>query len=377
MYHSSFSASIRPVIIGAALLLHSWGLSAQVKSGPYQFKILKNLDATEVKSQDNTGTCWSFSTSSFLESELLRKTGITHDLSEMYTVRKIYLEKAESYLRYHGKANFSQGALAHDQLNAMKKYGLMPEEAYNGKNGGTRHNHVAMEKGLKAYLDSLLLKEIIEPHWKEGFDALLDKYLGAYPPVFTYNNTIYSPVSFAEKLALNPNDYQGFTSYTHHPFYTSFALEIPDNFSRGMYTNVPMEQLVELIDASLDKGYTVEWDGDVSEPGFARNNGVAVLLRPGETVGDSIPVETEATQELRQATFDSHETTDDHLMHITGKAIDQKGNKYYITKNSWGKSAGINGYVYLSEQYVKLKTVSVFVHKESIPPVIKHFLEKN
>jgi bleomycin hydrolase len=363
-------------LLGAGLLVTAIIAEAQ-NSGPFKFKVVKNLEATEVKSQDNTGTCWSFSATSFLESEILRKSGKKFDLSEIYVVRKIYLDKAENYLRFHGKANFSQGALAHDQLRAMKQYGLMPEEIYSGKKPGGRHNHNELEKILKNYLDSILKKDIIEPHWKEGFEALLDKHLGQYSPVFTYNNVIYSPVSFAASLGINPDDYQGFTSYTHHPYYESFALEIPDNYSRGYYTNLPLEQLIELIDASLDQGYTVEWDGDVSEPGFARNNAAALLLRPGQIVGDSIPVEDVPTQELRQATFDSHETTDDHLMHITGIAKDQKGNKYYITKNSWGKSAGIDGYVYMSENYVKLKTVSIFINKKTIPPVIQHFLEKH
>lgn len=372
----TFNTQLKQTILGAGLLLSATFAAAQ-DSGQFKFKVVKNLEATEVKSQDNTGTCWSFSATSFLESEILRKTGKKFDLSEIYVVRKIYLDKAENYLRFHGKTNFSQGALAHDQLRAMKQYGLMPEEIYSGKKPGGRHNHSLLEKILKDYLDSILKKEIIEPHWKEGFDALLDKNLGQYSPVFTYNNAIYSPVSFAASLGIDPEDYQGFTSYTHHPFYTSFALEIPDNYSRGYYTNVPMEQLMELIDVSINQGYTVEWDGDVSEPGFARNNGAAVLLAKGQTIGDSIPVEDIPTQELRQATFDSHETTDDHLMHITGIAKDQKGNKYYITKNSWGKSAGIEGYVYMSENYVKLKTVSIYIHKKAISPVIQHFLEKH
>jgi len=345
-------------------------------SGPFRFKVVKNNEATEVKSQDNTGTCWSFSASSFLESEILRKKGKNVDLSEMFVVRKIYLEKAERYLRYHGKANFSQGALAHDQLRAMKIYGLMPEEIYNGKVNGKTHNHTELEKELKNYLDSVLAKEIIEPHWKERFERVLDKHLGVCPALFTYENAMYSAQSFAATFGINPDDYVGFTSYTHHPFYTEFDLEIPDNFSHGYYTNLPMEQLMELMEFAINKGHTVEWDGDVSETGFARKTGAAVLLKKGELIGDTIPSEIVPTQELRQATFDSHETTDDHLMHITGIATDQKGKRYFITKNSWGKSHGINGYVYMSENYVKLKTVSVFIHKDAIPPAIKASLKK-
>jgi len=350
--------------------------NAQI-SGPFRFKVVKNNEATEVKSQDNTGTCWSYSASSFIESEILRKKGKNIDLSEMFVVRKIYLEKAESYLRYHGKANFSQGALAHDQLHAMKVYGLMPEEIYSGKINGKTHNHTELEKELKNYLDSVLAKEIIEPHWKEHFERVLDKHLGVCPALFTYENAMYSAQSFAATFGINTDDYIGFTSYTHHPFYTEFSLEIPDNFSRGNYFNLPIEQMMELMEYSINKGFTVEWDGDVSETGFSRKTGSAILLKKGELIGDTLPTENVPTQELRQVTFDSHETTDDHLMHITGMAIDQIGKRYYVTKNSWGKSYGINGYVYMSENYVKLKTVSVFVHKDAIPPAILKSIKKH
>ncbi len=271
-------------------------------------------------------------------------------------------------------ANFNQGGLAHDLFYGMKMYGMMPEEIYTGKKDTVSHNHSQLEQSLKFYLDSLLKKPTIEPHWKEGFETILDTYLGVCPAQFKYNGVSYNPISFAATLGINPDDYIGFTSYTHHPFYKSFCLEIPDNFSRGYYLNVPIDQLMETINHSLELGYTVEWDGDVSEPGFARKGGAAVLLKKGETIGDSLPVEDVPTQELRQATFDSHETTDDHLMHITGIATDQKGKKYYITKNSWGNKAGIDGYVYISENYIKLKTVSIFVNKAVIPKSVKNHI---
>jgi bleomycin hydrolase len=365
--------------IAIALLLSLPFLGqSQINTSPFIFKIETNLQATDVKSQGNTGTCWSFSTSSFIESEILRKSGKKVDLSEMFVVRKIYMEKAILYLRYHGMANFSQGALAHDLFHVLKTYGMMPEEAYSGKLEATSgHNHVELEKVLKNYLDSILKITPLEPHWKDHFEALLDKYLGVCPALFTHKEKTYNPISFAASLEINPDDYIGFTSFNHHPFYKSFNLEIPDNFSRGNYMNVPMDQLIEIIYSSLMKGYTVEWDGDVSEPGFARKGGAAVLLNKGETIGDSLPREYLPNQELRQATFDSHETTDDHLMQITGIATDQKGKRYYITKNSWGANAGINGYVYMSENYVKLKTVSIFVHKNTIPPLIKTFINSN
>jgi len=364
-------------IIILVLILGSQFLGLSQSKSPFKFTVIKNLEATAVKSQGSTGTCWSFSTSSFIESEILRKTGKTVDLSEMFVARKIYLEKAILYLRYHGMANFSQGALAHDVFYVMKNYGMMPEEIYNGKNNGTDHNHTQLEITLKSYLDSLLKKPTIEPHWKDQFEAILDTYLGACPPVFKFNNALYNSITYAASLGISANDYMGLTSFTHHPFYASFSLEIPDNFSRGQYYNVPIDQLLETIKNSIEQGYTVEWDGDVSEPGFARRGGAAILLNKGEAIGDTIPKEYTATQDLRQATFDSHETTDDHLMHITGIATDQKGNKYYITKNSWGNKSGINGYVYLSENYIKLKTVSIYINQAVIPLSIKKYMESS
>ncbi len=353
------------------LILFAASATSAQPSSPYEFKILKNLEATEVKSQGNTGTCWSFSTASFIESEIIRKTGKKIDLSEMYVVRKIYMEKAILYLRYHGQANFSQGALAHDLLYVMKKYGMMPESAYDGKKNASSHNHSEMEPSLKKYLDSIRIQKPIEPHWKEGFEALMDKYLGVCPALFTYNGKTYNSISFAASLGVNPDDYVGFTSFTHHPYHKPFSVEVPDNFSRGQYVNIPLDQLIEVMNLSIQKGYTVEWDGDVSEPGFARKGGVAILLKKGDAIGDSIYPEPKVTAEWRQESFDSHETTDDHLMHVTGLASDQKGNKYYITKNSWGPQNGIDGYVYMSENYIRLKTISIYVHKDAVPPKIR------
>ncbi|NUM32264.1 MAG: aminopeptidase [Bacteroidetes bacterium] len=351
----------------------TWTALAQ---NPFKFTIVKNIEATEVKNQGNTGTCWSFSTSSFVESEILRISGKKIDLSEMFVARKIYLEKAENYLRFWGKANFSQGGLAHDYFNVIDKYGLMPETVYNGKKN-SNHNHSLLEISLKNYLDSILKFNTIDPHWKENFETILDKFLGACPALFTYEGKEYSAKSFAESLNLKTSDYLGFTSYTHHPFYKNFILEIPDNFSRGQYFNAPIETLIDLINSSIDKGYSVVWDGDVSETGFLRDKGVAVLLPEGILLGDSLPIEQIPSQQLRQYTFDNHETADDHLMQITGIANDQKGNKYFITKNSWGKKSGIEGYVYMSEKYIMLKTVSIYINKNAITPEINKQFEIN
>lgn len=348
------------------LLIIQWKVVAQ---NPFKFKVVKNIEATEVKSQDYTGTCWSFSTSSFVESEILRTTGKKTDLSEMFVARKIYLEKAENYLRYWGKASFSQGGLAHDYFYVIEKYGLMPEAAYSGKKN-SKHNHAMLEATLKNYLDSILKFKTIDPHWKENFETILDNFLGACPALFSYEGIEYSAKSFAEIFNIKSAEYTGFTSYTHHPFYKNFILEIPDNFSRGQYFNLPIEKLIDLINSSIDKGYTVVWDGDVSESGFKSDKGVAVLLHQGDFIGDSLPIEQIPSQELRQTTFDSHETADDHLMQITGIAKDQKGNTYFITKNSWGKSSGFDGYVYISEKYLMLKTISIYINKNAITPEI-------
>ena len=291
----------------------------------------------------------------------------------MFVVRNVYRDKAKNYVLRQGKANFSQGSLAHDLINVAEKYGVVPESVYSGKlDGAESHNHGEMEAALKGMLDGILGRKSLSSKWSEAFDCVVDVYLGTMPDEFTYGGKVYTPVTYAESLDINPDEYVNITSYTHHPFYNQFVLEIPDNYSNGSFYNVPMEELEKIVDNAVKNGYSIAWDGDVSEKGFSAKNGIAVLpvdekredlfVVPGE--------EVEVTQELRQSTFESYATTDDHLMHLTGIAKDENGNKYYLIKNSWGEIGEFKGYLYMSEAYFQLKTVSVLVHKDAIPKEI-------
>jgi len=340
----------------------------------YQFTMLSDCHCTTIKNQQNTGTCWSFATSSFLESELMRMGKPDYDLSEMYFVRTIYQQKAKNYILRQGKAQFGQGGLSHDVINAFKIGGAIPESVYSGKlPGDNMLDHSEMESALTGLLDVLVKQKRPSPKWMNGFAGLTDAYMGAVPAEFDYNKKSYTPQSFAQALGINPDDYVSLTSYTHHPFYSSFVLEIPDNWSNGSYYNVPVEDLVAIAENAIEKGFSVAWDGDVSEKGFSGSKGVAVMpvderrddlfTAPGEEVS--------ATQVMRQETFENYSTTDDHLMHITGIAKDQNGTRYYYVKNSWGEISPYQGYVYMSEPYFRLKTVSLMVHKNAIPAPIR------
>ncbi|MFT4665427.1 MAG: bleomycin hydrolase [Polaribacter sp.] len=366
--------STLPILLMAGSALP---MSAQVemKSG-YAFQLEKGLNCTAIKSQGNTGTCWSFATSSFLESELLRIGKEPFDLSEMYVVRNIYKEKARNYVLRQGKANFSQGSLSHDVINAAKKYGLVPETAYSGKTDpDQKHNHGEMAAVLKGMLDGVLKQKRLSDKWMKVLDAAMDIYLGAAPEQFSYEGKTYDPKSFAKDNGINPDDYISLTSYTHHDFYDEFILEIPDNFSNGAFHNLPMDELMTVFDNAIKNGYSVAWDGDVSEKGFSSKEGMAVL--PVDTKRKDLfeqpGKEVEVDQALRQRTFESYATTDDHLMHLTGIAKDKKGTKYYLIKNSWGEIGPEKGYLYMSEAYAKLKTVAIMVHKDAVP---KNILEK-
>lgn len=336
-------------------------------SAQYEFKHDIDLASTPVKNQANTGTCWSFATSSFLESELLRMDKGQHDLSEMYVVRNIYKDKAKNYLLRQGKANFSQGSLSHDLINIVRKGGLVPESVYSGlREGEKAHNHSEMEAGMKGFLDGVLKSKRLSKKWPQALDAILDVYLGDAPTSFEYEGKKYTPSSFAEHLSVDATDYVSLTSFTHHPFGSSFVLEIPDNYSNGSFYNVPLDKLISTIDKALEKGYTVAWDGDVSEKGFDAKKGIAVLpSKPARKDLFDIPGdEVKVTQEARQENFESFSTTDDHLMHLVGTATDQDGHEYYIIKNSWGSISPFKGYLYMSKAYAAMKTVAIMVHKD-------------
>jgi len=339
----------------------------------YQFTETNKAACTAVKSQDRTGTCWSFSTVSFLESELMRMGQPDIDLSEMYIVRNIYADKARNFVLRQGKANFSQGSLAHDVIRAYAMGGIVPESAFSGMvDGATMHDHSEMEVALKGMLDGIIKQKRPSPKWSNGIDAIMDVYMGEVPEKFMNDGKEYTPESFTKSLKINPADYLSVTSYTHHPLFEDCILEIPDNYSNGSYKNLPIGDVERIVDNALANGFTVSWDGDVSEKGFSSRNGIAVLPvdEKREDLFTKPGTEVKVTQEMRQETFMNYSTTDDHLMHIVGTAKDQNGTKYYIVKNSWGEISDYKGYLYMSAPYFRLKTVGVMVHKNAVPKVM-------
>lgn len=352
----------------------------------YTFTIDKVVKRTPVKNQARTGTCWCFSTISFLESELLRLGKEEIDLSEMFVVRNTYPLKAQNYIRLHGNATFGQGGLSHDAINQVRRYGIVPEEFYTGlKIGEKQHNHGEMFSVLKAMLDAVLQQngKKVTPRWLDAFDAVLDVYLGTPPEKFTYKGKTYTPKSFLnDYLQLDLDQYIEFTSLTHHPFYQQCRVEIPDNWNyNDKYYNVPLDDLEKIADYSLKHGYSFVWDGDVSERDFSsRKTGYGIVpLKDWEDKTEAEkkekikePVkEKVVTQQLHQQAFNNFTTTDDHLMHVVGLAHDQNGTKFYYTKNSGGTDRKYDGYVYLSQAYFRLKIIGMMVHKDAVPPEIK------
>jgi len=361
----TLSSRLLAVVFTIVIIALSGNIHAQ-----YKFKTEKQINCTEVKNQANTGTCWSFATASFLESELMRMGHRDVDLSEMYIVRNIYQDKAKNYVLRQGKANFSQGSLSHDLMRMVGRVGVMPETAYSGMLADEEnHNHSEMERGLKGFLDGIRSGKTLSHKWPTAFSNILDAYMGTVPNEFAAGGEQHTPTSYAESLGINADNYVSLTSFSHHPFYSSFILEIPDNYSNGAYYNIPVDELISAIDFALLSGYTVAWDGDVSEKGFSSSQGIAVLpTDPSrEDLFTEPGPEVEVNQDNRQALFESYATTDDHLMHLVGISLDQNGNKYYLTKNSWGARGPYEGYLYMSEAYVKMKTVAIMIHKDAVP----------
>jgi len=321
------------------------------KDGKYYFEVVKDLEANDVQNQNRTGTCWSFSALSFIESELIRTGQGKHKLSEMYIVRMAYIDKAEKYVRMQGAVNFSQGGAFHDIPYVIKKYGIVPEETYKGLNyGSDKHNHSEMEAMLKAMCDAVIKNRQgnLTTSWKKAIEGVLDAYLGAVPSEFTYEGKTYTPKSFRDKLGLKMEDYVTLTSYTHHDFYESFVLEVADNWIGGSVYNLPLEEFTSEMEHAIMSGYSIAWASDVSEKGFSFNNGLAIvpedekaLTMSGKdnkhfndagaerkgTQFDSPGTEKKITQEMRQEAFDNYSTTDDHGMHLTGIVKDQNGTK--------------------------------------------------
>ncbi len=398
---------IRFFLLSAGIIwfLHSFSqdtVETQADKG-YVFKDLIRLEATPVKNQYRSGTCWSFGTVSLIESELLRMGKGEFDLSEMFIVRNSYAEKADRYVRRHGTANFGAGGALPDAFMVMAKYGLVTEEVYSGKViGEENHVHGELDEVLKAYVDVIIENpnKKLTPVWKDALNNLLDAYLGVVPEDFKINRKTYTPQSFVENLGLKSEEYVQITSFTHHPFNTSFTLEIPDNWNHEKAWNLPLDEMIQVIDHALSKGYSVAWASDVSEKGFSHRKGIAIIPEtdPAEMAGmersrweqmtqkekDDLlysfekPVkEKRITQEERQKAFDNYSTTDDHAMHILGTALDQTGSKYYIVKNSWGTdNSPYDGYIYVSESYVRYKTISIMLHRDGIPDNIKNVITK-
>lgn len=363
----------------------------------YQFTEVVTVPATPVKNQAATGTCWCFATTSFMESELLRMGKGTYDLSEMFIVRQKYMNQLQdNYLR-RGDGNIGQGSLSHTFMNAYRQVGIVPEEVYTGINyDSERHNHSEMVRYLHALADVAVKTKARSPEYYKLVDNLFDTYLGKLPEKFTYQGKEYTPKSFAESLGLDMDDYIELTSFTHHPYYVKFDVEVPDNWEHSLMYNLPLDEMMETVDYALKNGYTVCWDGDVSEKGFSFTNGVAINPEVKkvedlsntdrarfEKLGEKERLEEvfkferpypeiNVTPEVRQAGFESFVTTDDHLMHVTGITKDQDGTKYYITKNSWGTDRNkFGGYLNMSESFVRAKTIYVMVHKNAIPKAIK------
>lgn len=366
-------------------------------NGEYVFTPVKELKITPVKNQSRTGTCWCFSTMSFLESELLRQGKGEYDLSEMFIVSHSYKDKADKFVRLHGKLNFAQGGSFEDVLYAWKHYGIVPESVMTGlQYGEEQHAHSEMESAATAYVNAIIKNRNgkLSPVWKKGFDGIIDAYLGELPETFTYNGKEYTPMSFAKELGINADDYVSLTSYTHHPFYSKFAIEVEDNWRWADSYNLPLNEFMEVFDNAINNGYSIAWGSDVSEKGFTRN-GVAVVLdiKTMETAGSDQDrwvglsraekdaeirkmlekpcKELTITQEMRQKDYDNYQTTDDHGMHIYGIAKDQTGKKFYMVKNSWGTDNKYKGTWYASEAFVAYKTMNIVVHKDALPKAIK------
>ncbi len=356
--------------ITIALLSFVFSVSAQ----KYNFQTLKNIDAEPVISQGNTGTCWSFSSTSFLEAEIIRITGKKIDLSEMYNVRHTYPKKAWTYIMRQGKAQFGEGGLNHDVINSAKLAGIVPESVYPGLVGtNTKHDHAKMVEELETIVKKHANPEVkLDPKWKSEVTTILDQYMGQNITEFIFEGKKYTPKSFLAFTQLKLEDYITISSFTHEPFYKTFILDIPDNFSNGSFYNLPLDEFVKNIDNALEKGYTLALDTDVSEKTFSGKYGVAVIPEnenDEKTILTEIKKEKKITPEFRQQEFENFNTTDDHLMHIVGKVKDQKGTIYYKVKNSWGsdeKHIGNEGYIYMSVAYLKLKAISVLVNKDAL-----------
>ena len=385
------------LIFGLSFLANAQDAKSNQPKG-YQFTDIKRLPATSVKDQARAGTCWSWSGISFFESEMIRMGKEPIDLSAMYIVRHAYSDKATKFVRLHGSMNFAVGGAFCDVMHVIKNYGIVPMDVYMGLNyGEPNHAFGEIDDVLAGYVNAVIKNsnKKLSTAWKKGFDGILDAYLGEEPEKFEYKGKEYTPRTFADEVVgLNMDDYVSLTSFTHHPFYSQFAIEVPDNWLWGMSYNLPIDELAQVMSNAIDNGYTFAWASDVSERGFQTSQpGVAVVpttdtkemsgaeiakweaMPKGNQTPDAFrqgpAPEKEITQEMRQQEFDNYLTTDDHGMHVIGKAKDQNGTVYYIVKNSWNQYNKFGGYFYASEPFMKYKTMNIIVHKNAIPKDIR------
>ncbi|MDD4215581.1 MAG: C1 family peptidase [Bacteroidales bacterium] len=367
-----------------ALFCFSMGFAQNAKSDVYKFSTIVKHAATPVKNQAVTGTCWSFATTSFLESELLRAGKGEYGLSEMHTVRYNYINRINDNFVKAGKGNLGEGSLSHMLIKVVKEHGMVPDEVYDGINyNSKKHNHSELNGFVNAIASAPVALKNKSPEYEKLVNSLLDIYLGRVPSDFVYKGKNFTPLTFFSSLKINLDDYVEITSFSHHPYYSKFALEIPDNWDYGNFYNLPLDEFMQIIDFALKNGHTVCWDGDMSEKSYSDRMGLAVNATKEEMENEKgkelsfakVYEEDEVTPESRQKGFESNATTDDHLMHLIGLAKDENGVSYYIVKNSWKPEINrFGGYNYLSENYVKAKTISILVHKSAIPKNIREKL---
>lgn len=351
-------------------------LSAQAQQSA--LKTIKSNATTSVKNQGASGTCWNYSTTSLVESEELRKGLGEFNLSEMFSARNVYIEKAKNYILRQGKAQFGEGGLGHDLIHAISIYGAIPQEAFQGVSGEIP-NHEGLEDALKAYLDGVLKKRPLAADWLKGYEEILDKKIGVPPATFDYKGKNYTAKSFAkEVLKFDANDYVNITSFTHHPYYTQFVLEAPDNFANGLFYNLPLEEMVDLTKSALKEGYTVMWDADVSNRNFQQKKGYAILFAD-TTEQKAANLNPDAKEKaysatIRQELYENLTTQDDHLMHLVGLEQSAAGKYFFKVKNSWGEVGPFKGFIQVSEPYFAINTVSLVLPKAALSKALKQKL---
>ena len=386
----NFKSILSAAACGLIALSASAQAQAPANAPEYEFTVVKENPVTSIKNQYRSGTCWCYSALSFIESEILRTKGQEVDLSEMFVVGKSYHDRAVKYVRLDGHLNFAAGSSFGDVLHVIEDYGIIPQDIYSGFNYGTEMpEQNELDAVLKGYVDAVCKNpnKKLTTAWVNGLDGILNAYFGEAPEKFTVAGTEYTTESYRDYLGINPDDYVNITSFTHHPFYEPFIIEVCDNWRWDSAYNLPMDEMMEVMYNAIEKGYTIAWGSDVSEKGFTRN-GIAVMPveetkaaagsdqerwvgkaadQPAQEVKAELPKEMQITQEMRQEGYDRKTTTDDHGMHIYGIAKDQNGNQYFMVKNSWGETGKYKGVWYASDPFVRYKTLNIVVHKDALP----------